>query len=73
MEVLERAFDKLGRIVIPKNWRKFLGPEVILYKIGDEVRVKPKRAKKFSELQKLEVALKAKLTDWHAVEKELME
>ncbi|MBI4148412.1 AbrB/MazE/SpoVT family DNA-binding domain-containing protein [Candidatus Woesearchaeota archaeon] len=73
MEVVEREIDSLGRIVIPKNWRKYLGQDVVLYRIGEEVRVKSKRAKKLSELPKLEVDFKAKLTDWHAVEKALME
>lgn len=72
MEVLERNIDALGRIVIPKSWRKYLGSEVFLFRVGDEVRLKSKKAKKFSELPKLEIALKAPLTDWHAVEKELM-
>lgn len=73
MEAVEREIDALGRIVIPKAWRRELGNNVMLLKIGDEVHLSPKRAQKFTDLPKLEVALKAKLTNWHDVEKELNE
>ncbi len=73
MEALEREIDTLGRIVIPKSWRKQLGQHIILYRIGNEVRIKPKSTKKLSEFPKIEVALKAKLADWHAVKDELLE
>ena len=71
MDTIIREIDDLGRIVIPKPWRKSLGKEVILCQIGAEVRVKPRQAKKFSQLPRVEVDLAAKLSDWHAVESEL--
>lgn len=73
MDLVEREIDALGRLVVPKSWRKQLGKEVILYQIGDEVRMRPKRARRFSELPRIEVSLSSKLNDWHAVERELME
>jgi AbrB family looped-hinge helix DNA binding protein len=73
MEAVERDIDTLGRIVIPKAWRKQLGQHIILFRIGDEVRLRPRRATRFTDLPKLKIALKAPLTDWHAVEKELAE
>lgn len=73
MEAVEREIDALGRIVIPKAWREDLGKQIVLYRVADEIHVRPKRVKKFSDLPKIEVALKARLTDWHAVAKELRE
>lgn len=73
MDVIEREIDPLGRIVIPKAWRKAFGRHVILYNFGSEIRLKPKRAKRFSELPKIKVNLKSPLTDWHAVHQELLE
>lgn len=73
MDVVERRIDGLGRLVIPKSWRKHLGQQVYLFRIGNEVRVKSVKAKKLTELPKFSLNVKADLTDWHAVEKELME
>ncbi|MBI4451587.1 AbrB family transcriptional regulator [Candidatus Woesearchaeota archaeon] len=72
MDVVEREIDSLGRLVIPKAWRKWLGTDVVLVSIGDEVRIQPKRRVRLSDLPKLEVELKSKLDDWHAVHAELL-
>lgn len=73
MDIAEKEIDDLGRIVIPKSWRKHLGRHVVLYHIGDEIRVRSKKDKPLSKLPRIEIDLASKLTDWHSVKKELLQ
>ncbi|AAL80937.1 AbrB family transcriptional regulator [Pyrococcus furiosus DSM 3638] len=47
MEV--KRIDSQGRIVLPKEWRKRWGNEVILIEFEDRIEILPKRKPKLSE------------------------
>ena len=57
--------------LLPKEWRDKYGEKVVLFEVGDELRLIPKKHKKLSDLAEVEVDLKSSLSDWHAVKKEL--
>ena len=47
MEV--KRIDSQGRIVLPKEWRKRWGNEVILIEFEDRIEILPRRKPKLSE------------------------
>ncbi|NJE12837.1 AbrB/MazE/SpoVT family DNA-binding domain-containing protein [Thermococcus sp. LS2] len=47
MEV--KRIDSQGRIVLPKEWRKRWGNEVILIEFEDRIEILPRRRPKLSE------------------------
>ncbi|AEC51945.1 hypothetical protein PNA2_1029 [Pyrococcus sp. NA2] len=47
MEV--KRIDSQGRIVLPKEWRKRWGNEVILIEFEDKIEILPRRRPKLSE------------------------
>ena len=76
MPILEKVkeIDRLGRIVIPAEWRRYWGKRVILVRIGeDEVIVRPLRKKgKLTDLiDSIEVEGVKDFTDTHNVREAL--
>ncbi len=72
MEV--KAIDKQGRIILPKAWReKYLKTKkAIVSAKGDTIEIKPFASIDLTEyFDKMEIDLKADLSDWHKVRKEL--
>ena len=71
MEIKE--IDEQGRIIIPKRWRGLLkGDKVVLRLKRDSIEVLPlERFHLTNFFDSVEVDLKGKLTDWHAIRKEL--
>ena len=74
MEVEVKAVDEQGRIILPKSWReKYLkNKKAIISAKGDTIEIKPFAAIDLTEyFDKMETDLKADLSDWHKVRKEL--
>jgi len=72
MKIIERNIDPEGRILLPREWRSEHGRKITLIQIENYIRIIPMKKRKLSDLfDKVKVDLKAKLTDWDAVEKEL--
>jgi bifunctional DNA-binding transcriptional regulator/antitoxin component of YhaV-PrlF toxin-antitoxin module len=69
-----RTVDEQGRIVLPKAWReKYLAKaQVVMSTCGDTIRIKPLTVVDLTEyFDRLEVDVKADLSDWHKVRREL--
>jgi AbrB family looped-hinge helix DNA binding protein len=76
VQVAVRDVDSQGRIVLPKAWRiKYLKNERVLLSVkGDTIQVKPYNLGDITEyFDRLEVDVKADLSDWHKVRRELSE
>ena len=74
MEVEIKAVDPQGRILLPKDWRnRYLkGNKAIVVAKGALVEIRPfTKADLTKYFDKVEVDLKANLSDWHSVRKEL--
>lgn len=71
LRIIEKVLDPQGRILLPKEWREKYGKKVLLFEVGEELRLVPKKRKKLSDLAEIEVNIKSSLSDWHSVEKEL--
>ena len=69
--LIEKTLDPQGRILLPKEWRKKYGNKVLVYEVGNELLVVPKKNKKLGDLSEIEVNIKSNLVDWHSVRKEL--
>jgi len=65
MEV--KRIDSQGRIVLPKEWRKRWGNEVVLIEFEDRIEILPRRKPKLSEffdiieVEKLEMDVEKEL------------
>ena len=74
MEVEVKTVDNQGRIILPKNWRdRYLKVKkaIISFK-GDLIEIRPFTKTDLTEyFDKVDVDLKADLSDWHKVRKEL--
>jgi DNA-binding transcriptional regulator/RsmH inhibitor MraZ len=72
--VTERDIDPQGRVLLPKGWRaEIKTKKVILLQTPEYVKILPKRKVDLTKYSNsIKVDLKAPLTDWHAVEKELL-
>ena len=69
-----KSFDEQGRVILPKVWReKYLkNKKAIVSTKGDTIEIKPFAAVDLTEyFDKVDVDLKADLSDWHKVRKEL--
>lgn len=69
-----KTVDNQGRIILPKNWRdRYLkGKKAIVSLKGDLIEIRPfTKADLTKYFDKVEVDLKADLSDWHKVRKEL--
>jgi bifunctional DNA-binding transcriptional regulator/antitoxin component of YhaV-PrlF toxin-antitoxin module len=74
LEVEIKSIDEQGRIILPKIWReKYLkNKKAIVSAKGDTIEIKPFAAIDLAEyFDKLNIDLKADLSDWHKVRKEL--
>ncbi len=74
MEMEIKGVDEQGRIILPKAWReKYLkNKKAIVSAKGDTIEIKPLTAIDFTKyFDKIEVDVKADLSDWHKVRKEL--
>ena len=74
MGVEVKTVDNQGRIILPKNWRdRYLkGKKAIVSFKGDLIEIRPfTKADLTKYFDKVEVDLKADLSDWHKVRKEL--
>lgn len=74
VEVEVKGVDDQGRIILPKTWRdKYLkNKKAIISAKGDTIEIKPYAATDLTEyFDKVDVDLKADLSDWHKVRKEL--
>lgn len=74
MQVEIKAVDDQGRILLPKDWRnRYLkGNKAIVVAKGDLVEIRPFTKSDLTKyFDKVEVDLKANLSDWHSVRREL--
>ena len=74
MEVEVKGVDEQGRIILPKIWReKYLkNKKAIVSAKGDTIEIKPFTSIDLTEyFDKIEVDIKADLSDWHKVRREL--
>ena len=74
MEVEIKSVDNQGRILLPKDWRnRYLkGKKAMVVYKGDLVEIRPFTKSDLTKFfDKVEVDLKADLSDWHKVRKEL--
>ena len=74
MQVEIKVVDDQGRILLPKDWRnRYLkGKKAIVVSKGDVVEIRPYAKSDLTKyFDKVEVDLKANLSDWHSVRKEL--
>ena len=74
MQVEVKSVDNQGRILLPKDWRnRYLkGKKAIIVYKGDVVEIRPFAKSDLTKyFDKVEVDLKADLSDWHKVRKEL--
>jgi hypothetical protein len=74
LEVEIKCIDDQGRIILPKVWReKYLkNKKAIVSAKGDTIEIKPFAAIDLTEyFDKINIDLKADLSDWHKVRKEL--
>ena len=74
MEVEIKAVDNQGRIMLPKIWRdRYLKDKkaVVSFK-GDLIEIRPFENMDLTKyFDKIEVDLKADMSDWHKVREEL--
>ena len=74
MQVEIKAVDDQGRILLPKDWRNryMKGNKAIVVAKGDVVEIRPLLKSDLTKyFDKVEVDLKANLSDWHSVRREL--
>lgn len=73
MRAVIKEIDEQGRIVIPAEWRKGLrSNKVILRKRGEVLEIVPQEKVDLTAFfDRAQVDVKANLSDWHAVRREL--
>ena len=71
LRIIEKTVDPQGRVLLPKEWRQKYGKKLLLFEVGEELHLMPKKHKKLSDLIEIDVDIKNSLSDWHNVEKEL--
>lgn len=74
MEVEVKTIDNQGRIMLPKSWRdRYLkNKKAIVSLKGDLIEIRPFENTDLTKyFDKIEVDLKADLSDWHKVRQEL--
>jgi hypothetical protein len=70
-EVEERKTDPEGRVMLPRDWRKRYGRDILMMQVGDEIRILPKTRTPLTKLPVVKGPLKARMYDWHAVKAEV--
>ncbi|MEM2194237.1 MAG: AbrB/MazE/SpoVT family DNA-binding domain-containing protein [Candidatus Methanomethylicia archaeon] len=71
-----KNIDKLGRLVIPKNWReKYARNGRVIVKFeGEKILIEPYELPDLTELfDKIEIDLKSDLSNWKSIKRELLE
>jgi bifunctional DNA-binding transcriptional regulator/antitoxin component of YhaV-PrlF toxin-antitoxin module len=74
MQVEIRSVDSQGRILLPQDWRNryMKSKKAIIIHKGDTIEIRPFAKSSLTKyFDKVEVDLKADLSDWHKVRKEL--
>jgi bifunctional DNA-binding transcriptional regulator/antitoxin component of YhaV-PrlF toxin-antitoxin module len=74
VEVEVKTVDNQGRIILPKEWRdRYLKEKKAIVSLkGDLIEIRPfENADLTKYFDKVEVDLKADLSDWHKVRQEL--
>jgi bifunctional DNA-binding transcriptional regulator/antitoxin component of YhaV-PrlF toxin-antitoxin module len=74
LEVEVKTVDNQGRIILPKNWRdRYLkGKKAIIYFKEDLIEIRPFTKADLTEyFDTVNIDLKADLSDWHKVRKEI--
>ncbi len=74
LEVEVKTVDNQGRIILPKNWRdRYLeNKKAIVSLKGDTIEIRPfTNADLTKYFDKVDVEVKADLSEWHKVRKEL--
>jgi len=74
LEVEVKTVDNQGRIILPRDWRdRYLkGKKAIVSFKGDLIEIRPfTKADLTTYFDKMDVDLKADLSDWHKTRKEL--
>jgi bifunctional DNA-binding transcriptional regulator/antitoxin component of YhaV-PrlF toxin-antitoxin module len=74
MEVEVKTVDNQGRIMLPKTWRdRYLRDKKAIISLkGDLIEIRPFENTDLTKyFDKIEVDLKADLSDWHKVREEL--
>ena len=74
LEVEVKTVDNQGRIILPKNWRdRYLeNKKAIVSLKGDIIEIRPfTNADLTKYFDKVDVEVKADLSEWHKVRKEL--
>jgi len=74
MRPILKDIDEQGRIVIPAEWRRqyLRGTKVILRNRGEVLEILPREKVDLTAFfDRAEVDVKANLSDWHAVRREL--
>ncbi len=73
MKAVIRSVDRRGRIVLPAEWRKKhrVSRRVLLRTKGDVLQIVPSDVDLTAFFDRAVVDVKADLTDWHAVLREL--
>ncbi|HEX9341552.1 MAG TPA: AbrB/MazE/SpoVT family DNA-binding domain-containing protein [Thermoplasmata archaeon] len=74
MRPVLKKVDRQGRIVLPARWRKkhLKGDKVLLRDRGDALEILPQEKVDLTAyFDAAEVDLKADLSDWHGVRREL--
>lgn len=69
MKVEVKRIDNQGRVVLPKEWRKKWGNEVLVVELGDRIEILPRKKpnlSKFFDIAEVEI-------EGEDVEKELLE
>jgi bifunctional DNA-binding transcriptional regulator/antitoxin component of YhaV-PrlF toxin-antitoxin module len=74
LEVEVKAINNQGRIILPKNWRsRYLkGKKAIVTSKGDLIEIRPFTKIDLTKyFDTVNVEVKADLSDWHKVRKEI--
>ncbi len=72
--VIIKKVDRQGRVVLPKEWRERLkSGRVLVIMRGDTIILRPYRVDLTKFFDRIEVELKADLSDWKSVRRELLE
>ncbi len=72
LKIREKNIDMFGRLSLPKKWRLKHGSKVMIIESEDSIKIIPRKSKLSDFFDSIKVDLKADLSDWHAVKKELM-
>jgi AbrB family looped-hinge helix DNA binding protein len=64
-----KKLDNQGRIVLPREWRKKFGDEVIVVTLEDRIEIFPRKGNLLKFIDQIEVE---ELKEWNEMKKELL-